>query len=137
MEEITTQKYTIELDDKATNNLKKAGRWALIFSVMMCVLSVFAIVISLFTIPHTVGFRTSLFVAALLMCAFSIAALVLSVRFKRLVNNAIRTGDGETLTNAIDKLHRFIVFYFLYTLCNIICLAWYMGSLFTMEFYVE
>ena len=137
MEEINNQEYTIELDEKAKNNLQKAGRWALVFSVMMCVLSVFAIVISTFTISHTVGFRISLFVASLLMCVFSIAALVLAVRFKSLVNNAIRTCDGEALTNAVDKLHRFIVFYFVYTLSNIICLAWYIGSLFTMKFYVE
>ena len=137
MEETTNQEYTIGLDEKSKNNLQKAGRWALVFSVMMCVLSVFAIVISTFTVSHTVGFRTSLFVASMLMCVFAISALILAVRFKSLVNNAIRTGDGEALTNAIDKLHRFIVFYFVYTLSNIICLAWYMGSLFTMEFYVE
>ena len=137
MEAVDNQKNTILLDVKATTNLKKASRWALVFSIMMCVLSFFAIVVSTVTVSNTLGFGGGLFVASLLMVAFAIVAIILSGKFKRLVTGALEKNDGEALTNAVNKLHRFAVMYLVYMLCNIICLAWFMISLFTVEFYVE
>ena len=137
MEENLNQGYTFELGENAKDNLQKAVRWALIFSVMMCVLSVFALLISCWVALDTVGFRESLFFASVVMLAFSIAAMVLTSKFKRFVKRAVETGDGEALNTATVKLNRYIVWYLVYTLCNIICLGWFMISLFTMEFYVE
>lgn len=137
MEDNQNQGNTIEFIESAKENLQKAARWALIFSVMMCVLSAFALLISCWVALDTVGFRISLFAASILMLVFSLAALAQTAIFKRSVNHAVETGDSDAMNDVAYRLNRFVVLYLVYTVCNIICLAWFMISLFTMEFYVE
>lgn len=122
------------LPDQSRKNLAKAGLWGLIFGIVFLLLALLLLRYVCLDAIDVFGFRLSLFVMCILAVVFAIITIVTSASIRRMAKRLQSTNDPDAYAMAMRKLSTYITTSIVYVIANIVCVAWFLISLFVVEF---
>ena len=122
------------LPDKSRKNLAKAGLWGLIFGIVFLLLALMLLRYVCFDAIDVFGFRLSLLVMCILAVVFAIITIVTTASIRNMAKRLQSTNDPNAYTLTMRKLSTYITTSIVYVIANMICVVWFLVSLFVVEF---
>ena len=114
--------------------LAKAGRWGMILGILFLLIALLLLRYVCFDAIDVFGFRLSLLVMCVLAVVFAIINIVTTASIRRMAKRLQSTNDPDAYTFAMRKLSTYITTSIVYMIANMVCVVWFLVSVFTMEF---
>lgn len=122
------------LPDQSRKNLAKAGLWGLIFGIVFLLLALMLLRYVCFDAIDAFGFRLSLLVMCILAVVFAIVTIVTTASIRRMAKRLQSTNDPDAYALAMRKFSTYITTCIVYVIANMVCVAWFLISLFVVEY---
>ena len=122
------------LPDQSRKMLAKAGRWGLIFGILFLLMALLLLRYVCTDAIDAFGFRLSLLVMCVLAVVFAIITIVTAASIRRMAKRLLSTTDPDAYTLAMHKLSTYITTSIVYMIANMICVVWFLVSLFIVEY---
>ncbi|MBR5028384.1 MAG: hypothetical protein IKX51_04085 [Bacteroidales bacterium] len=121
------------LPDQSRKTLAKAGLLGLIFGIVFLLLALLLLRYVCFDAIDVFGFRLSLLVMCILAVIFAIVTIVTTASIRRMSKRLQSTNDPDAYTLAMRKLSTYITTSIVYMIANMVCVVWFLISLFIVE----